>query len=176
MQLLCQRDPRWASLKFPYPNITNTLGGYGCTLTCLSMLTGTTPDQWLKQDIFDPTGKLVSWPKLIGKFGIINAYRYYNYNNQIALDAIAKNGGVLICVDAKVIGGSGDHWVLFVGGGKVNDPWDGKVYPTSRYSLKGMAVIDLGKTKSLPGTVTGGGVTLQKIKDVDEKTGTYQII
>ena len=175
---LSQRDPKWASAKLPGGG---TIGAIGCTVTCIAMLLGTTPDVVAKNDIF--TGNLVVWAKLVGKgspVSIKSAFRYYTYRNDVALETIRLYGAVLVEVDARVIGGapSGKHWVLFVGNQKAFDPWDGKVYPTSRYTLTGMAVLGTSQAVSpqpqpqlLPDIVSGNGITLHKLNDIQGEEG-----
>ena len=42
IQPLNQRDARWKDIKLGFGN--TTIGGYGCTITCVAMLAGLTPD------------------------------------------------------------------------------------------------------------------------------------
>jgi hypothetical protein len=44
MPYFSQRDPRWARLLLGNSR-TTTIGGYGCKLTCLSMMVGVMPDK-----------------------------------------------------------------------------------------------------------------------------------
>lgn len=146
MQALNQRDPRWASQKLGFG--TGTIHSYGCTITSLAMLLGTTPDIVNKKmksaNAFGgATKNLVVWSKLKDAFPqILSATRYYNYDNDLAKKAIENYGGVLVEVDGSRIGAS-RHWVLYIGGGKMLDPWFGNEKATSYYKPLGMTFIEV---------------------------------
>lgn len=42
-KLQSQRDPQWAKVPLGFPNAGQTIGQYGCLLTCFSMLVNSTP-------------------------------------------------------------------------------------------------------------------------------------
>ena len=54
MQLLSQRDPRWAKVKLG----TGTIADRGCTVTALAMLLGATPDVLAAKCRFTPDGAI----------------------------------------------------------------------------------------------------------------------
>lgn len=130
MQILSQRDPRWANIKLG--TSSETIGGYGCTITCISMIEGTTPDvtnEKLKAVGGYANGNLVIWDKIKEAFPNSEVHRVWNYNND---DVLANVPNVLVEVDGAPIGGY-RHWVVFVGDHKLYDPWDGKEKATSTY-------------------------------------------
>ncbi len=130
MQPLSQRDKRWKDIKLGTSN--TTIGNYGCTITAIAMIIGTTPDvvnERMKQVGGFHKGNLVIWKKIEEAFPGIKTRRVWSYDNA---DVKANVKHVLVEVDGKPIGGF-RHWVVYVGGQKLYDPWDGKVDPTSDY-------------------------------------------
>lgn len=129
MILLSQRDKRWKDITL---GTKGTIGDYGCTITCLAIIIGTTPDvinERLKAVNGYAEGNLVIWAKIEEAFPGIKIKRVWSYNN----DDVLKNvPNVLVEVDGKPIGGY-RHWVVFVGGKKMIDPWDGVQKSTSSY-------------------------------------------
>lgn len=124
-----------------------TVGGQGCTLTCLNMaaeafgITGYTPDKMCKQDIFNDDG-LVLWSKLpnIGMTGL----RVRGYDKAAVVKATEdQDNQVILEVRTKY----GPHWVLIVGNAQdggflINDPLDGKQKTTAAYpTITGYAVL-----------------------------------
>lgn len=135
MQILSQNDTRWKNKILGTGN--TTIGNYGCTITSLSMILGVTPDV-MNQKLLAVNGyaesspgvkNLVIWAKIAEAFPGTQVRRVYSYNND---DVKANVPNVLVEVDGKPIGGY-RHWVVYVGGGKLYDPWDGKEGPTSEY-------------------------------------------
>lgn len=130
MKLLSQRDTRWANIKLGTSN--QTIGGYGCTITCLAMILDTTPDvvndKLLSVNGY-ASGNLVIWDKIKEAFPGAEVHRVWNYNND---DVLANVPNVLVEVDGTPIGGY-KHWVVYIGNHKLNDPWDGTKKPTSSY-------------------------------------------
>ena len=140
MQPLNQRDPRWARQQLGTSN--TTIGSHGCTITCIAMLVGTTPDvvnKELKRVGAFANGNLVIWSKVPIAFPqLIFVKRVNSYNNA---DVLAN----LPCLVEVDFDGSpvtfGNHWVLFIGNKRLLDPWTGQNRPTSSYSiLKGYSV------------------------------------
>lgn len=145
---LSQRDPQWAGKKLGFSNLT--IGNYGCTLTCLTMLLNylgysetpaTVNDNLKKVGAF--TGALILWanvPKAYPKLKWVT--RGYNYNNLTVWWQInIKKVPVMVEVNAARIGAA-KHWVLFIGDAKMADPWTGTISPTSTYPLTGYAIYD----------------------------------
>lgn len=143
-----QRDPRWASIR--KGKTTQTIGKYGCTITSLCNLinsfgydeTPNTVNEKLTANngyigallVWSAPQKI--WPKI--KF----VWRGYNYDNvKVAYYVYFKKTPVLVEVNGAKIGGS-RHWVLFVGDGKMVDPWTGSVSSTSTYPLTGFSLYD----------------------------------
>ena len=118
--LYSQRDLKWASLKIGDTNLT--LGRYGCTITCLSMLTGIAPNQMLRALKF--SGALVVWQSCV--FPRIKfEFREYGYNSAKVQHYIADpHKAVILEVN------NGSHWVVpvayFPDGSYIcADPWTG---------------------------------------------------
>jgi hypothetical protein len=130
MTRLGQRDTRWGGL---YLGNSNTyIRDYGCTVTCLAMILGTTPDvvnQRLR-DFSGFSGNLVIWEKIERAFPGIKVKRVWGYNND---EVKANVGHVLVEVPAYPIGGSGRHWVVYLGNQRLNDPWTALERPTSDF-------------------------------------------
>ncbi len=149
MTVLSQRDPRWAKKKLGFSTLT--IGGYGCTLTCLTMLINQfskiqyTPnevnDKLKKVNAF--TGALLIWSRVPIAFPFLKFNkRAYNYNNlEVALYVYVKKTPVMVEVNGAKIGAP-KHWVLFIGGGKMNDPWTGKQSSTNTYPLTGYSLFE----------------------------------
>lgn len=130
MTYYSQRDPRWKSIKLGFSD--TTIGGYGCTITCLAMIIGTTPDvvnERLKAVQGYAEGNLVVWAKIEEAFPGIKIKRVWSYDNE---DVKANVPNVLVEVDGKPIGGF-RHWVVYLGNQKMADPWDGTEKTTTSY-------------------------------------------
>lgn len=147
MTPLSQRDGRWKDIKIG--NSSSTIGSYGCTLTCLAMLSNTTPDitNAFLTAVNGFSVDRIIWTKLNEtKLGLHfpDMGRQYVYNDVAVRDAIKAYGGCLVEVDFDgIISTPNDrHWVLYIGDQKLIDPWDGKIKSTSSYPLvKGYAII-----------------------------------
>lgn len=130
MTPLSQRDKRWGSIKLGFSD--TTIADYGCTITALSIILGTTPDvtnERLKAVQGYAQGNLVIWAKLEEAFPGIKIKRVWTYDNE---DVKKNVPNVLVEVDGKPIGGY-RHWVVYIGNGKMIDPWDGKEKSTASY-------------------------------------------
>lgn len=154
---ISQRDPKWKAEKLGFSNLT--IGGYGCTLTSLTCLlnyvygASYTPNQVnnkLKElGQYNPRtnpkgaflGALLVWanvPLAYPKLKFIK--RGYNYSNvEVAWNIYVKGMPVMVEVNAASIGAV-KHWVLFVGGQKMIDPWTGTTESTSKYPLTGYSI------------------------------------
>lgn len=148
MENLSQRDIRWKDIKIG--NSTSTIGNYGCTITCLAMLAGTTPDvvNAFLTAVDGFSVDRIIWSKINEtKLGLHfpDMGRQYVYNDVAVREAIEKNGGCLVEVDydGVVTTPSDRHWVLFIGNHQLIDPWTGTIRPTSSYPIvKGYAIIE----------------------------------
>lgn len=152
MQIYGQRDKKWASIGLGTSK-TTTIGSHGCTITCLAMLAGLTPDvvnQRMKDaDAFASTN-LVIWGKIKDAIPHLEFdWRGYTYENDRVSKAIEEHGGCLVEVDFDGTGRDDDrHWVLYIGNKKLYDPWTGTERPTSVYKkVMGYAII---KTLDVP--------------------------
>lgn len=139
MNPLSQRDPRWKDIKLGNSNVT--IGAYGCFITCIAYLLGTTPD--IVNDRLKATkdgyvqNNLVSWSKLPEAFpGVAVSHVLEPYNN----DVVKANLPVLVTVDGSPIG-SPLHAVVYIGNQKLMDPWTGTIEPTSKYKAQKFVVI-----------------------------------
>ncbi len=148
MENLSQRDARWKDIKIG--NSNSTIGAYGCTITAIAMLAGTTPDV-VNAFLTAVNGFSVDriiWAKINEtKLGLTfpDMGRQYVYNDVAVREAIEKNGGCLVEVDydGVVATPSDRHWVLYIGNHQLIDPWTGTIKPTSSYPLvKGYAIIE----------------------------------
>lgn len=168
MTPLSQRDTKWASQKLGFGTVT--IGGYGCTITALAMLLGTTPDivnEKLKSvnGFAGSTKNLVVWSAIDKAFpGATFIWRGYGYDNDKVKEAIDKSGGCLVEVDGARIGAS-RHWVLYIGDGQMNDPWFGTTKSTSYYKPVGYARIDVSSTT---GNMTSKLMEHMGVKDENE--------
>ena len=138
MTPLSQRNPLWGN---KYLGFSNTyIRDYGCTITGLSMILGTTPDvvnDRLKAVNGFANGNLVIWSKIPEAFPGISQRRIWTYNN----DDVKNNvPNVMVEVPPNAIGGvSGKHWVVFIGNQECLDPWTGSKRPTNDFLKYGDA-------------------------------------
>src|SRR3990167_2754527 len=143
MIILSQRDSRWANIKLGTSNVT--ISGYGCTITSLAMMCGLTPDQ-VNQILRDNGGyanqNLVIWAKVNLLPGLEFEWRGYQYDNDRVKEAITKYGGCLVEVDFdRTDRVDNRHWVVYVGGGRIYDPWTGTEESIIKYKALGFSVI-----------------------------------
>lgn len=145
---LSQRDPRWSTKTLG--DSSHTIGMQGCTITCIAMYYGLTPDLvndfFNKADAyypenpgdpFNPQKDLVWWTKLPTAIpGATFVNKYSQYNNETVL----QNLPCLVEVNAAPIGAL-RHWVLYIGNQQLIDPWDGKIKPTSTYDPVSFVVL-----------------------------------
>ena len=128
MIILSQRDPRWATLKLGISPLT--VGRYGCTTTCVSMLTDyfwcyTNPAQLAGQkDLYTKDG-LILWNNLeFRKMRFVN--RFYMRDDEKIADALKDPDKAVILEVANR-----SHWVVglrptYIGDSYVvADPWSG---------------------------------------------------
>lgn len=131
MTVLSQRDPKWGNL---FLGTSNTyIKDYGCTITCIAMIVGTTPDvvnDRMKAVMGFANGNLVIWAKIEEAFPGIKINRVWTYDNN---DVAANVGHVMVEVPATPIGGTGKHWVVYLGNQRLNDPWTGTERPTADF-------------------------------------------
>lgn len=163
--ILSQRDPKWSSIKI----FDMTIGQVGCTSTVLSECIGTTPDIFVSRmkSVGGFSGNLVIWSKIAEAFPGIQTYRYYGYDNAKVLAFVPQ---VIVEVPGYTIGGTGKHWVRFMGGQRLHDPWTGTDRSTSEFPNPSGFTIIQGKWIGLPYNQPSTGTTdrqiLQKIRVV----------
>lgn len=148
MQILGQRDPKWGDIKLGTSN--TFIKDYGCTITCIAMIVGTTPNivnDRMKAVGGFANGNLVIWDKIPQAFPGVNVKRVWSYDNA---DVLANVPNVLVEVPGKYIGGTGKHWVVYVGNKKMYDPWTGKERPTSDMPEQSGYCVLTGKWNAAP--------------------------
>lgn len=135
-----QRDPRWAHIGLG--DGSTTIGYSGCTVSAIGDVLGLTPDvvnEKLKA-VGGFLGALVIWAKIEEAFPGVKINRVWSYNND---DVLTHVPNVIVEVPAAPIGGSGSHWVNYIGNHQLKDPWTGTVRPTSDFpNPTGYCVID----------------------------------
>lgn len=170
---LSQRDPAWFDKTMGQSG--QTLGMQGCTLTAGCMASyafgkGMQPSQAVAAmnaiGGFDESGSL-SWLAFAKVLGLDWGFRYDTtanqapnhllYNEADALRHIERNaswGFPSICWVDTDHDGKANHWVVYVGDGQCNDPWDGqqKDFSSVFKRLYGVAIFN-----GTP-TLTGGKI------------------
>lgn len=131
MIYLSQRDPRWSQVKLG--DSTLTLGGYGCTTTCISMLSDyfkcfVYPDAIARKSSNYTKDGLILWPKL--KFDkMAFEWRQYGRDDRRIQESLSHpDKAVIVQVD------NGEHWLVVIGKTWFGlgadwvcvDPWTGK--------------------------------------------------
>ena len=126
-----QQDPRWANTGLG--DGSTTIGFSGCTISVIGDVLGLTPDvvNQKLQSVGGFLGSLVIWQKLEVAFPGLKINRVWSYNND---DVLAHVPNVIIEVPADPIGGTGSHWVNYIGNHQLKDPWTGTIRPTSDFS------------------------------------------
>ncbi len=144
---LSQRNPTWAKKQLGFSTLT--IGNYGCTLVSLTMLLNYVEGKFYTPDKVNErlkavkafTGALLLWSRVPLAFPSLKwIKRGYNYNNiEVSWNIYAKRLPVMVEVNGAKIGAP-RHWVLFIGNGKMNDPWFGTTSTTNYYPLTGYSV------------------------------------
>ena len=139
------------------------------------MIVGTTPDvvnERLKAVNGFSDGKnrgkgnLVVWEDIPKAFPGIQIRRVWYYDN----NDVKKNvPNVLVEVPGKAIGGSGKHWVVFIGNQKCYDPWTGLERPTNDFVKYGDPT---GYCVLTGRWNTGDDVLLNLVKTIIDTPGT----
>ena len=142
MKLYSQRDDRWKLKKLGFSNVS--IGNFGCAMTCYAMMWNTEPDkvnEWFKNNGCFAQENLIWWAKTPGF-----VWRSWSYENDKVKEAIDKYGACIVETDFNNNPKDGSHFVLFIGNGKMYDPWDGKEKPTSSYNVfYGYCIVDPSK-------------------------------
>lgn len=130
MARLSQRDIRWGNLFLGNSNLY--IRDYGCVITCIAMILNTTPDivNTRLKAVGGFSGALVIWAKIEEAFPGIKVKRVWFYDNA---DVKANTPNVLVEVPAYPIGGTGKHWVQYIGNQRCNDPWTGNDRSTADF-------------------------------------------
>lgn len=128
MILLSQRDIRWSNILMLPSSLT--LGRYGCTTTCLSMLSDyyncfRSPDQIVDFNVKYTNAGYIKWESVDFKgFRFLKRVRYFD---PTSIDESLRdpNKSVILEIWNK------SHWVVALrrdifGNFVIADPWDGK--------------------------------------------------
>lgn len=148
--LLSQQDDRWKDKPLgTSPSLK--IGGYGCIVACLTMLSGRKDvgevnDLMVQNEAFvqDSLTNWVKVPQALPKLKFV--YRYWYYDNTIVKQYIYdKKTPVIVQVDAGPIGAPRlDHYVLYLGDQKLADPGTGRIRSTSDFpNPKGFILYDI---------------------------------
>jgi hypothetical protein len=148
MKQLLQCDGKWGMKSLGTSNVT--ICGYGCLITCASMLADMDVGE-LNSALIRVNGyqdqNLLIWAKLgeatNGKltFNWLN----YIYNNEGVKQVIADEGGCIV----QVQNGDYMHFVLYIGNGKMYDPLSGEASTRKYPDVRGFADISVRKDVSV---------------------------
>lgn len=169
MIALSQRDKRWKDLQLGTSD--TKIGDYGCTITCLAIILGSTPDvvnERLKVVNGYAQGNLVIWAKLEEAFPGIKIKRVWSYDNE---DVKKNVPNVLVEVDGKPIGGY-RHWVVYIGNQLMIDPWDGKEKSTGIYSAP-LSYCVIGGKWNKPSPQIDIQTELDKVREERDRNWNY---
>lgn len=132
MKILSQKNPTWANVKLG--NSNSTIANYGCTITCLSMLSDwygdwKSPDWIAKNLSFNNNGEIF-WTSINGKMPFDFVYRYYKQDDKKIKEILdSKDNACLLRINYISRGKSFVHWVVALLYGKegyrIADPLDG---------------------------------------------------
>ena len=127
-----QRDTRWKDVEINGTKLT--IGTDGCYLTCLGMVTDTTPDWVVKKIGFN--GAQINYTGL-DKIGLELVEKSNTYDDVRVKEHIANNGFCVVRVDWDGSPKSTEdtHFVLFIGNKRMIDPWTGNECATTKYPL-----------------------------------------
>jgi hypothetical protein len=125
-----------------------TLGGYGCTTCCVSMVSAwygeyVSPDKLAKSKALYTTAGLIIWQAL-GFLKFKFSERFYSFRKDKIDEALASSSKTVI------LQVNNDHWVWAIGkwlpvlGYRIIDPWTGSVCYSNRYrnNITGGAIFD----------------------------------
>jgi len=135
MKILSQRNKFWANIKLGSSNLT--LGRYGCTTTCISMLSDYfgaffNPDTLARNVKLYTSDGLIIWKNLmVANFKFER--REYGRNDTEIMKALKDPNRAVILEVANH-----SHWVVCIGktlfgNYKIADPWFGDISTMARY-------------------------------------------
>ncbi len=134
MKILSQRDPSWSAVKIGASNLT--IGRYGCTVTCMSMLTDFfgnwgTPKQIAEHKEWFTKDGLVKWTALKLKAMDFEKRLYGRNDAEIDISLKDPNKACILEVEHH-------HWVVCLGKDlfgryRIADPWFGDKASITRY-------------------------------------------
>ena len=129
MKILCQRNPKWSTIKMGSSKLT--LGKFGCTTTCISMLSDyfgcyRSPEELAHNANNYTKSGLVIWQNIIFNKMSVGWREYKRDDKKIQEYLKDPNKAVILQVD------NGSHWIValrptILGKDYVcADPWTGK--------------------------------------------------
>lgn len=132
---LSQRDPKWANDKLGLSSLT--VGRYGCTTTCISMLSDyfgsyASPKIIAAHANYYTADGLVLWKNL--QFKAFNFVERLFGFNESRIDASLKDPKTAVILEVD-----NSHWVVAIGKVpfthiyRIADPWDGKTKFSTAY-------------------------------------------
>ncbi len=140
MIILSQRDPRWSSVKMSPSNLT--LGRFGCTTTCISMLSDyfncfTLPSVAIDHNIKYTKDGLIRWETI--NFPNFTFEKRVRINDPSVINESLNNPkkACILTIDRDA------HWVVALKSlGDfywIADPWDGKKRLLNKRRVSGSA-------------------------------------
>jgi hypothetical protein len=127
--IFSQRDPKWKDVKLG--NGKTTIGGFGCFVTSLAMLSGKTPpevNEILKRGGYFQGDLIISSVKMAQSLGLEYHGRDNLVNYNPKYQTIAE-------VDMSPAPGKQQHFVVVNQDGSILDPWTGTQRPKGVYPL-----------------------------------------
>lgn len=133
---LSQRDSRWASTKIGYSSIT--VGRYGCTLTCISMLSDyfgcfLDPKRLASEILKFTKDGLILWGSVTSKIPCMEFEKRLYKRDDAEIDLSLKDPKKAVILQVELY-----HWVvalrkLPLGVYLIADPWTGTVRLSTAY-------------------------------------------
>jgi hypothetical protein len=134
---LRQGNGAWGKQLLGYSE-RSTIGSEGCTITCLAMLLGTTPDV-VNERLRAVSGfeaQRVVWDRIGDAFPGVTA----RHVPSLDISEVETCVPCLVEVDGAPIGAV-RHWVVYLGNGRILDPWFGAEGSLSRYRPLSYSVV-----------------------------------
>lgn len=182
MKIYSQNNPQWKDDKIGKSR--STIGRFGCTLTCVGMLINKTPNEvnTALTLVGGFNADLIVWSKIQAAFPSLKHIRRGKFNDMSYIETyVDKYGACLVEVDFDgIVASPADmHWVVYIPGGKLWDPWDGKEYSRARYKIiKGFSSFEILESSIIPtmptwvkGYFTEKGIDLDNEGDSRSKLG-----
>lgn len=138
-----QRNPAWSGNRLGNGSVT--IGGYGCTISCIGMLAGEYPDEAERKmrEVGGFSSSMVIWSKINEAFPNLVFEKRVRYCNWDEINgAVGNFGACLIEVDFdNNVRTDGRHWVVYTHDGMIYDPWTGEIKPRDYNIVTGYSII-----------------------------------